>query len=65
MSTFKDYLAESVKSYDYKIKVAGAIDKDFANKMRFTRKWGKGAFDGQRVEKNHTVEDGDILEFHI
>ena len=33
MSTFKDYLAESVKSYDYKIKVAGAIDKDFANKM--------------------------------
>jgi hypothetical protein len=25
MSTFKDYLAESVKSYDYKIKVAGAI----------------------------------------
>ena len=33
MSTFKDYLAESVKSYDYKIKVAGTIDKDFANKM--------------------------------
>ena len=33
MSTFKHYLAESTKSYDYKIKVAGAIDKDFANKM--------------------------------
>ena len=33
MSTFKDYLAESVKSYDYKIKVAGDLDKDFASKM--------------------------------
>ena len=33
MSTFKDYLTESVKSYDYKIKVAGDIDKDFANKL--------------------------------
>jgi len=33
MSTFKHYLAESTKSYDYKIEVAGAIDKDFANKM--------------------------------
>ena len=31
MSTFKDYLTEAVKSYDYKIKVAGApkdIDKN-------------------------------------
>ena len=31
MSTFKDYLTESTKSYDYKIKIAGApkdIDKD-------------------------------------
>ena len=31
MSTFKDYLTESTKSYDYKIKIAGAskdIDKN-------------------------------------
>jgi len=33
MSTFKDYLTESAKSYDYKIKVAGDIDKDFASKL--------------------------------
>ncbi len=33
MSTFKDYLTESAKSYDYKIKVAGELDKDFANKL--------------------------------
>jgi len=33
MSTFKDYLTESVKSYDYKIKIAGDLDKDFASKL--------------------------------
>ncbi len=34
MSTFKDYLTESVKSYDYKIKIAGDIDgKEFATKL--------------------------------
>jgi hypothetical protein len=43
---------------------AKSIHKDFARNMKFTRIWGKGAFDGQRVEKDHVVEDGDILEFH-
>jgi hypothetical protein len=33
MSTFQQYLTESAKSYDYKIKVAGEIDKDFTTKM--------------------------------
>ena len=33
MSTFATYLTESTKTYDYKIKVAGNIDKDFATRM--------------------------------
>jgi len=33
MSTFIQYLTESAKSYDYKIKIAGDIDKDFATRM--------------------------------
>ena len=33
MSTFKDYLTESTKSYDYKIKVAGELADDFSNKL--------------------------------
>jgi|TARA_R110000772_G_scaffold58527_2_gene132449 hypothetical protein len=33
MSTFKDYLTESTKSYDYKVKVAGDISDDFASRM--------------------------------
>jgi hypothetical protein len=33
MSIFKQYLTESTKSYDYKIKVAGQISDDFATRM--------------------------------
>ena len=33
MSTFKQYLTESHKAYDYKVKVAGLIADDFASKM--------------------------------
>jgi ribosome-interacting GTPase 1 len=44
---------------------ARALHKDFAHKLRFARIWGKGAFDGQRVEWDHVVQDKDILEFHI
>jgi len=33
MSTFTHYLTEAAKSYDYKVKVAGALDKAFATRM--------------------------------
>ena len=33
MSTFATYLTESTKTYEYKVKIAGDIDKDFATKM--------------------------------
>ena len=33
MSTFTQYLTETTKSYDYKVKVAGTIADDFKNRM--------------------------------
>ena len=33
MSTFTKYLTESAKSYDYKVKIVGDIDKDFTTRM--------------------------------
>ena len=33
MSTFKQYLTEAVKTYEYKVKIAGDIGKDFASRM--------------------------------
>jgi len=43
---------------------AAALHKDFAAKLKFARIWGEGKFDGQRVQRDFHVHDGDILEFH-
>jgi hypothetical protein len=34
MSTFIDYLVESVKTYEFKIKIAGKLDGDFAKSIK-------------------------------
>ncbi len=45
---------------------AGAsIHKDFAQKLKFARVWGPGKYQGQRVQRDYIVQEGDILEFHI
>lgn len=42
------------------------VHKDFAEHLRFARLFGRpGDHDGLMVERQHVVEDGDILEFHI
>ena len=33
MSTFKHYLTEATKTYEYKVKIAGDLDKDFTTRM--------------------------------
>lgn len=45
--------------------LAKIIHKDFISNLKFARIWGSGKFDGQRVEKNHILQDKDIIEFHI
>lgn len=44
---------------------AAVIHKDFAQKLKFARVWGKGKFDGQRVQGDCRLNDEDIIEFHI
>lgn len=44
---------------------AEQIHKDFAQKLRFARIWGKDKHDGQRVHLDFPLSDGDILELHI
>jgi ribosome-interacting GTPase 1 len=41
------------------------LHKDFAQKFRFAKIWGEGKFDGQRVQRDFALSDGDILEFHV
>ncbi len=44
---------------------ATAIHKDFAQKLKFAKVWGHHTFDGQRVQRDYRLYDGDIVEFHI
>ena len=44
---------------------ARSIHKDFAANLKFAKIWGKGKFDGQRVQRDFQLSDGDVIEFHI
>lgn len=44
---------------------AEVIHKDFRSKLKYALIWGSGKFNGQRVKRDHILEDGDIIEFHI
>ena len=41
------------------------LHKDFLQKLKFAKVWGKGKFDGQRVQNDFGLNDEDIVEFHI
>ncbi|NOY89394.1 MAG: TGS domain-containing protein [FCB group bacterium] len=41
------------------------LHKDFAHKMKYAKVWGQGKFDGQRVQGDFVLNDGDIIEFHM
>lgn len=45
--------------------LAGKIHKDFLEKMKFARVWGKSVFDGQMVQRDYVLQDGDIVEIHV
>jgi ribosome-interacting GTPase 1 len=45
--------------------LAAKIHKDFAQKLKFARIWGEAVHDGQMVQRDHVMQDGDIVEIHI
>jgi len=45
--------------------LAGKIHKDFVNKLKFAKIWGKAVFDGQMVQKDYLLQDGDVVEIHL
>lgn len=44
---------------------AGAVHKDFYEKLKSARVWGTGVYDGQMVGRDHILHDGDIVELRI
>jgi ribosome-interacting GTPase 1 len=47
------------------IDAAFAIHKDFAHNLKYARIWGEGKYEGQMVQRDQVLEDGDVIEFHI
>jgi ribosome-interacting GTPase 1 len=43
---------------------AAAVHKDFADRLKYARIWGADTFDGQMVQREHVLADGDVLELH-
>jgi ribosome-interacting GTPase 1 len=50
---------------DTVIDFARTVHKDFADNLRYARLWGHGKFDGQRVQRDERLTDGDLLELHL
>jgi ribosome-interacting GTPase 1 len=45
--------------------LAAKIHKDFQQKLKYARIWGKAVYDGQMVQRDYLLQDGDVAEFHI
>jgi len=41
------------------------IHKDFTAKLKFAKIWGEAVFDGQMVQRDYILQDGDVAEIHI
>lgn len=46
------------------IEAAEAVHKDLARNLKFAKVWGKNTFDGQMVQRDYVLADGDVVEFH-
>lgn len=44
--------------------LAMRIHKDLSVKMKFARVWGSQVFDGQTVQRDHVLTEGDVVEIH-
>lgn len=45
--------------------MAKAVHKDFAQRLKYARIWGKNKYQGQKVNRSYILEDEDIIELHI
>jgi small GTP-binding protein len=45
--------------------MAKAVHKDFSQNLKYARIWSKNKYQGQKVNRNHILEDEDVIELHI
>jgi len=44
---------------------AAKVHKDFVDKLKIAKVWGDVVFDGQMVQRDYILRDGDVVELHI
>lgn len=44
---------------------AGKVHQDFTRKLKTARVWGTNVFDGQMVQRDYVLQEGDIIELQI
>jgi ribosome-interacting GTPase 1 len=44
--------------------LAEKIHKDFVVKLKYAKIWGAAVHDGQMVQRDHIMQDGDVVELH-
>jgi len=45
--------------------LASKIHKDFLEKLKYAKVWGTQVYDGQMVQRDHVLQDGDIVELRL
>jgi ribosome-interacting GTPase 1 len=45
--------------------LAGKIHKEFVDKLKFAKVWGNGVYDGQMIQRDYVLQDGDVVELHV
>jgi ribosome-interacting GTPase 1 len=46
------------------LELAGRIHHDLGKNFKFARVWGQGTFEGQRVQRDYLLQEGDVVEIH-
>ena len=46
------------------IDLAGHVHQDFLAQLKYARLWRAGRFDGQMINRDHVLEDRDVVELH-
>ena len=47
------------------LEAAAAVHKDFAHGLKAARLWGSGKFEGQQVQRDYVLHDGDVIELRL
>ncbi|MBI5583800.1 MAG: 50S ribosome-binding GTPase [Deltaproteobacteria bacterium] len=52
------------KSGSTLLDLAGAVHRDFLQKLTFARIWGRNTYPGQKVSRDYALADKDVIELH-